>query len=342
MLEHDLSDLFESQACEDPPPTLASVAAATRRGRSRLHRRRAVSLAAPLMAALAVLAIAVSGTLLTPTPTPTPTRPARSQSHGLPSLSLWPGWLPPGMSVTWAVAYHQHQENLVVTEGHRVTGSIGTFSGPCAASQSKLSCGKTSWSPLDGRAGTINKFPAYWSAYGLLFEWAQDRWVDVQFSTRPDDLRVARRLTMHAPAIRYPFQLTGGWPGVGVQSVGSRYAHGRAVADGITLARSAKLNPPVTVPFRDIVQVDVGPVGSTPPCVSSGTHEVINGYHVDVAWIDRHGADPIQDVCASDADGLLVRSNSYGRRLFASAPAVFAHLKMFGPDPAKWPATPFG
>jgi hypothetical protein len=340
MLEHDLSELFESQAREDPPPTRASLAAATRRGRSRLRRRRAVSIAAPLMAAMTVLAIAVAGTLLTPTSAPT--RAAQSQSRRLPSLSLWPLWLPPGMHVTSALAYHQHQENLSITKGDSLAGSIGTFSGPCTASQSKLSCGKTSWGPLEGLAGMINGFRGYWSASGLLFEWAQDRWADVQFPTRPDDLRVARHLTMHAPPIRYPFQLTGSWPGAGVQSVGSSYVHGRAVADAITLAPVAELNPPVTVPFQDIVQVDVGPVGSTPPCISSGTHEVINGYHVDVAWIDRHGTDPIQDVCASDADGLLVRSHSYGTRLFASAPMVFAHLRLFGPDPAKWPATPFG
>ncbi len=208
---------------------------------------------------------------------------------------------------------------------------------------SYLSCGKTSWGPLDGRAGTIDGFPAYWMASSSLFvEWARDRWAEVQFPTRQDDLLVVRHLTDHAPAIRYPFQLTGSWPGVGVQSVSAGFAHGRGLAGGITLAPVAKLNPPVTVPFRDIAQVDVGPVGSTPACISSGTHEVINGYHVDVAWIDRYGADPIQDVCASDADGLLVRSHSYGTRLFASAPVVFAHLKMFGPDPAKWPATPFG
>jgi hypothetical protein len=338
MLEHDLSELFESQACEDPPPTRASLAAATRQGRSRLRRRRAVSIAAPLMAAMAVLAIALAGAL----PTSAPTRPAQSQSHQLPSLSLWPRWLPPGMSVTSAVAYHQHQENLSITKGKNLTGMIGTFAGRCTASQSTLSCGKTSWSPLEGRAGTVNGFPAYWSASGLLIEWARDRWADVQFPTHSDDLRVARHLTVHAPPIRYPFQLTGSWPGVGVQSVGSSYAHGRDVADGITLAWVAELNPPVTVPFRDIVQVDVGPVGSAPSCISSGTHEVINGYHVDVAWIDRDGADPIQDVCASDADGLLVRSHSYGTRLFASAPMVFAHLRLFGPDPAKWPTTPFG
>jgi hypothetical protein len=142
------------------------------------------------------------------------------------------------------------------------------------------------------------------------------------------------------PAIRYPFQLTASWPGVGVQSVGFKYEHGRAVASGITLARAANLNPPVAVPFRNVVQVDVSPVGSTPACIPSGAHEVIDGYHVDVSWIDWHGSDPIQDVCARNADGFLVRTHSYGKHLFASAPVVFAHLRLFGPDPAKWPATP--
>ena len=40
---------------------------------------------------------------------------------------------------------------------------------------------------------------------------------------------------------------------------------------------------------------------------------------------------------------ILVREfvSTSGKRVFGPARAVFAHLKLFGPDPSNWPSTPF-
>lgn len=83
MLEHDLIELFDHQASEDQPPPGTSIATATRDGRTRRRRRRAVNIGAPLLAVITVLAVALSGTLLAPPPVPQPpVRASRMLSPG--------------------------------------------------------------------------------------------------------------------------------------------------------------------------------------------------------------------------------------------------------------------
>jgi hypothetical protein len=356
MLEQDLAELFEVQASEDQPPGHASVAAAAQHGRSRLRRRR-LSIAAPLLAVVTVLALAIGGVLLTSAPTPPPQ--SQGQSHVVPRLYLWPGWLPRGMAITAGVLYNPHGETLDVGPAHGpFESSVSSFAAMCIAKQSKLSCNVqpdpsfdgfagtvNAFPSIDGRAGTVNGYPAYWTGRGgLIVERSRDQWTVVTFPTRADDLRVARHLTAPVPPVRYPAQLTGNWPGTGLQYASFTYDHGRAVINGYALAQGAPLNPPGEAPpGQNTVQVDARPSGPKSKCgPPRGTAEVINGYHVVVSWVVRGGPDPIENVCATNADGLQVQTNSYGKHLVASAPAVFAHLKLFGPDPANWPATPFG
>lgn len=357
MLEHDLIELFDHQASEDQPPAEASIATASRDGRTRLRRRRAVNIGGPLLAVIAVLAIALSGSLLAPAP-PVPQPPSQGQSHVVSRLYLWPAWLPRGMAVTAGVIYNPHGETL---EAGPARGPfewrVSSFSADCTAKQSKLSCrvqpdpnfdgfaGTVNGFPsTEGRAGMVNGFPAYWTGGGgLIVERARGQWTVVTFPTHADDLRVARHLTAPVPRVRYPAQLTGNWPGTGLQYAGFTYDRGLAVVDGYALARGTTLTAPVNRrPDQNIVQIGAVPVGSRPGCGSAGTRTVLNGYHVIITWIDQHGADPIENVCANRADGLQVQTHSDGRHVVASASAVFAHLKLFGPDQANWPATPFG
>ena len=357
MLEHDLIELFDHQASEDQPPPGTSIATATRDGRTRRRRRRAVNIGAPLLAVITVLAVALSGTLLAPPPVPQP--PSQSQSHVVPRLYLWPGWLPRGMAITAGVIYNPHGETLDVGPARGpFESSVSSFAATCTAKQSKLSCkvqpdpsfdgfaGTVNAFPsIDGRAGTVNRFPAYWTGGGgLIVERSRDQWTVVTFPTHADDLRVARHLTAPVPPVRYPAQLTGNWPGTGLQYASFTYSHGRAVINGYALAQGGALNPPGDAPpGQNTVQVDARPSGPKSKCgPPRGTAEVINGYHVVVSWVVRGGPDPIEDVCATNADGVQVRTHSDGKHLVASAPAVFAHLKLFGPGPAKSPATPFG
>jgi Sigma-70 region 2 len=64
---------------------------------------------------------------------------------------------------------------------------------------------------------------------------------------------------------------------------------------------------------------------------------MVNGYRVYVTRLAYS-----QGVCAPDIDDLQVGVWVSGGRPFASATAVLAQLRFFGPDPANWPATPFG
>lgn len=50
--------------------------------------------------------------------------------------------------------------------------------------------------------------------------------------------------------------------------------------------------------------------------------------------------EPEQEVCASDAAGLLVRASVAGPRPPLSAVQVFGRLKVLGPDPARWTTQP--
>ena len=357
MLEQDLTELFEVQAAEDQPPGHASIAAAAHHGRSRLRRRR-LSIAAPLVAVVIVLATALGGALLTPAPVPPPQPQSQGQSHVVPQLYLWPGWLPRGMAITAGLIYNPHGETLEVgPSAAPFQWGVSSFSAACTAKQSKLSCSVQPDPSFDGfagtvngfpstggRAGKVNGFPAYWTGGGgLIIQRARDQWTVVTFPTHADDLRVARHLTAPVPPVRYPAQLTGRWPGTGLQYAGFTYNRGRAVIDGYGLARGAAVNPPRnSPPDQNTVLIEARPAGSPAGCPSAGTRTVINGYQVVITWSDKDGADPVEDVCASNADGFLLYTHSVGKHLVAPAPVVFAHLRLFGPDPAKWPATPFG
>jgi len=338
MLDQDLTELFELQAGEEPPPAHASIAAAAHHGRSWLRRRRTLTTAAPLLAAATVLGIALAG----PLATQGPAHPRQDQPtpgpHVIPPLYFWPGWLPHGMTVKSGVVSARHGEWLNV----RGTGAplIAYSEGACTLKPSKLSCGPEATYALDGTARVINGYPAYWSdGSGLVFERARNQWASVAFPNREDDLRVARHLTARVPPIRYPAQLTGRWRGVGLEWAAFNYVHGRAVVHQYALARGADLYQlPGTIVADENALIDEHSAGAPRRC-GQGTHEILGGYRVVVRAAG--GPDPYSRVCASNADKLMIVVSTSGKRVFGPARAVFAHLKLFGPDPSNWPSTPF-
>ncbi len=160
------------------------------------------------------------------------------------------------------------------------------------------------------------------------------------FPTHSDDLRVARHLTGHVPmAVRYPAQLTGSWPGVGVQYAAFRYTRGQVVLDQYALARGAALlSAGHFDELLNIAQIGSGPAVTKGPC-GPGTAEVIDGYRVAVQQISGR-AIPFERVCACDVHGLSVSVTIEGSRPFASATVIFTHLRLFGPDTAHWTTRP--
>jgi hypothetical protein len=346
MLEQDLTELFELQAGEEPPPAHASMTAAARHGRTRLRRRRTLSIAAPVLAAMAVLAVALSGTIAAPVPAPP--RPASGQSpsaglHEVPPLFFWPGWLPPGMKVLSGELLAPRLESLTVgisqEAGANQQYGVTAFSkSGCTMRPAKLYCSFDFQYALGASAGTVDGFPAYWSdGSRLVFERASGLWATVNSPTHADDLRIERNLTAHVPAIRYPVQLTGNWPGVGIADVGFTYRHGRAIVDGLAFGRGTALTPRGSDALTNTADVGVGKAGSNVRvCGTGGRDEVLDGYPV----VDTLIPGESERVCGYDVRGQALVVMTNGKQPYPTAPVVFTHLRLFGLNPANWPSTP--
>jgi hypothetical protein len=70
--------------------------------------------------------------------------------------------------------------------------------------------------------------------------------------------------------------------------------------------------------------------------------QTINGHHIVVTHLPAAGGrQPVQQVCAARADGLMIFISTYGRHPALNAVAMFAHhTRLFGPDPAHWTTRP--
>jgi hypothetical protein len=340
MLEQDLIDLFDGQAAEEPPPSHASIPAASRRGRIRLRRQRVLSVAAPVIVAAAVLAVIISGRLTSPThPRPTQSQAPPAEQHVVPPLFFWPGWLPAGMHVQSGIVSSRRAETLYMTG--ELPSDVGAFDeGGCTLKPSVLVCGRAVSYPVAGRAGTINGLPAYWSRRRrLLFERAPDQWATASFATHADDLRVARQLISAVQVMRYPAQLADQWPGLNLQYAMFRYEGGQAVVNQLGYQPGLTPRGDQRDPAKNIAVISESPAGTPGSCQAHGRSPsaMVNGYRVYETRLAYS-----QGVCAPDIDELQVGVWVSGKRPFASATAVLAQLRFFGPDPAKWPATPFG
>ena len=100
MLEQSLRKLFEQQAEAEPPPDRVTVAEVLRQGRLRRRRHRIGAVGAPVLAAVAVAAIALPSAILGST---SPQADGNSRLGGAfdPSyLAIRLGWLPKGAVVT--------------------------------------------------------------------------------------------------------------------------------------------------------------------------------------------------------------------------------------------------
>ncbi len=66
---------------------------------------------------------------------------------------------------------------------------------------------------------------------------------------------------------------------------------------------------------------------------------MINGYPVTIDSIAKiHW----QTLCADDADGLDVFIHVGGAHPVMSVASVFAHLRLYGPNPVHWTTKPIG
>jgi hypothetical protein len=313
MLETDLQELFELQAGSDGPPARFSVPAARRQARSRIRIRRAGTIGAPVLAACAVLAVALSATVFSGGSPGIigPGAPAAAPKHFDP---LHPyasfGWLPPGTQDRPDGLFTSTIESIALrSPAGQVIWLVLNAAGQCRVTRSALDCSKYGVGAPVGRVvGEIAGRPARWvpprphplGYYepGILtWQYARGGWAILQAPSVPVALAVAAGIRYGGPpasVIRFSFQLTGvpaGWQLSWVSTQWMRYPEGTGsyyeyagtydIASGPTLVANLNVlsgtNPATPVPVG-WPTVMLGPYPpQLAPVVAIGTPYVLGG-----------------------------------------------------------------
>jgi hypothetical protein len=371
MLEHTLAELFEQQASETPPPTRASVAAATRQGRTRRRMRQAGLAASPVLAAGAVLGIAIGGIIPTGAyhvDTP-PTAPAASGTQA-PRLFnplrsyVAPGWLPDGLSVVHLVAlFSRLEDEYSAPDGVAVNVYAR---GVCRLSSRAFTCGwpRDPLAPelplprrdIGRRIGDLSRHGAYWMFPAgpglgtLTWQYAAGGWARVSAPGLQDALRMARSLRFGKaaePLVAFPFQLTGVPVDWRVNSVatqvhrGVRYAFSFSVTAGPVDTTLGLVATP-----RQVVAVQTGPEYGT-SCESYFRHashrlQIINGNETFVLLRPQAWDTGAESGLCTVTDGVLASVITERQAPISATDLLADHIHFLGPDPAKWTTRPIG
>ncbi len=375
MLETELRELFDQQACEDAPPVRVTIEEASRAGRSQLRRRRASTIGAPAFAVAAVVAIALAGSVFTGTGRPAPgsgpaavsAAPARFPSPLRPYVRI--GWLPPGERLA---QFNLDSTEVLINWGNPF-GQLEAFSaGQCTLSGPTLTCpvdnlpAKYGRHGLGRQIGLVHGRPAYWNSTGgtvisekvsvsengptegasdveqdgdLWWQYAPGGWVEVQAISGPAALKIARAARFGpavAPPFTFPVQLTGVPASWHIDSTTVTMASsGRLSSASLTLAGT---EPGLIAGPGRIHSDCVRPFG--PGNTARLRSAMINGYRVDT-FIEKSPTPPSWALCTADADGVDVSVVAGTSR--AEVGEIFAHhLRLLGPDPAHWTTRPVG
>jgi hypothetical protein len=203
--------------------------------------------------------------------------------------------------------------------------------------------------PVTAVAPPVNGHQAFWaepvcntnqcdSPGGSILVWsyAPNAWAKLADPNRTQAVAIAGKVRFGAGAsqpIKFPAQLTGVPPEWQVPVVWS------APTAGVLAAQQWSAGNAASAPW-----LFTNPSSRTPKgwrCqlqpASAVRHQVINGYHV-VTTTTAKGS----QACANSADGLTV-SISTGAGVTPDAIAIFAHhLRLLGPNPARWTTRPVG
>jgi hypothetical protein len=359
MLEADLRELFDRQASGEQPPFRVSTEQLLTDGRSRSRRRRVIAGGTSLLVAAATLAVALTGAHWAGRPAASPAhrdRPAKpAQQRPSAPRSFDPlvpyasfGWLPPGFSVS-GISAARTVEFLAAVGPGQLSWQVAIFTaGDCNLAHAKLACRDLTSlldPPVTSRAPDINGLPAYWGPSTLIFQYARGGWATVTFHSPANVLRMARHLIFGAAtrAIRFPTQLSGVSSGWGVKDVMFSYRTDGPAAWSYNLARGAA---DLSAPYPDTDNIPSIMVQKASPDLrcywtpGESTQTAIAGHQVTVTRIPADHGPAEQNLCAADADGLSVSVQITGNHPVMDVTEVFAHLTLFGPDPANWTTKP--
>ena len=230
MLEEDIKSLYDRMADMDQPPSSISIPGAGRAGRVRLARRRATAVATPVLAAVAVIAIALTASIQGGPHGTQPTGSAQRAPQYFNPLRPYArfGWLPPSSIPA---------DGEVISQGEMSLGNpSGAFlalyaAGACRVTGHALNCSPSGQRyPLGRSVARVDGHPAYWTAPQkarspfpgnspgvLAWQYAVGGWAVLDYvasghaSARNDAVKIADRVRFGyrgEPAIRFPVQLT--------------------------------------------------------------------------------------------------------------------------------------
>jgi hypothetical protein len=379
VLESDIKKLYELMAEREPPPSKINIPAAYRRGRRLRRRRQAGVIAAPLLAAGAVLAIALTalpaglhGTTPPPASNGAPAVAPQQFDPLIPFASF--GWLPDHASLQTTSLLGQTE--LLVYGPPGVTHVpyillVAHSAGRCHVTGRELSCsvapGVTAIpAPVGPQVGVVDGHPAYWAppqvpkqrkgrppplaVLGiqpgtLVWQYAAGGWAALTTETLPDALKIATNVRFGyagEPHIRFRIQLTGVPADWQVNAVGTAWQ------DGVLYANDYQITA------GHVDAVPEGDYPSTTPFLETGagaknacvgllyykiSTTVINGYQVGLSNNSQSGW-PKYELCADDADGTFVWIANGSQPTLSPVSIFGQHMRLLGPDPADWTTQP--
>lgn len=377
MIESQLGALFTGIADGEPAMSRVDTQLARRRGRARLRRRRAGLAGPPVLAAAVavIVALTVGATPSRPAPSPAngPAAP-REFNPLVPYLSF--GWLPPGIKLVDGDILRQvvSLDGARKIFGTRDWGLSVYAAGQChlTAQARSLKCAPAAYGltlKIAGRAPAVRGHRAFWAGYALIWEYARGGWamLNAPFPAIPykgpkrvpsierQAVKIANNVRYGAatPPLEFPVQLTGlpsQWqvssvfyvPNAGVLQA-SRFALTSSKPDP---GADGGLEYQKDLPYFD----NIGPATSRSSCYvysarknfsEKSVVKIIHGYRVVETKLDRGGVR--QDLCSAHADGLSIYISQFGAHPPMTPDNLFRdHLRLLGPDPAKWTTKPIG
>jgi len=370
MLEEDIKSLYDRMAGMEQPPSGISITGAGRTGRVRLTRRRAAAVATPVLAAVAVIAIALATSVqggLHETRPAGGTQPAPQYFNPLRPYARF-GWLPPDSpsSPAGGEVISQKWMSLGDTSG----AFLALYAaGACHLSGHTLTCPPSgNRYPLGRSVALADGQPAYWRAPAkargpfpgsspgqLAWRYAAGGWAVLDYlapshrSAIDDAVNIADHIRFGyqgEPAIRFPVQLTHVPANWQVNCVATSlaghvmYAQSDVVTAGPVTGSSCGDNAPVNAPH-----FDAGP-GQKNQCagfiyagVQSKT-EAINDHQVLLITNNKYW--PNHQLCADNAAGTFVWIATGAHPALNPATIFAHHLRLLGSNPAKWTTKPIG
>jgi hypothetical protein len=369
MLDELIHNAFDQMAGSDQPPARVSVAHAIRQARILRRRQRLTAAGAPVLAAGAALAVALSGALVSGVAGTrvTPTGPG----SGIGSQRFNPlvpyataKWYPYGISGVLGYAYPTALRLIPVPSRAGPWTSIVVYAAnQCVLANSRLVCGAVvngtrGVMTVSGRAPDVGRHAAYWirDATGDLtpdippgvkmvaFRYARLAWAMVESSSTPADvLRIAANLRYgQTLPLRFPIQLTGlprAWREVRQVEYFEDSRH-------VMLSLLFGTHPGTTAslpPGSLYLSVSLGK-GFAPECGKTCQAKLINGYKVYLFKEPGSATSPPMYVMyVPIADGLNLQMAIPDRSVRLSLASIFGHdVRLLGPNPAHWTTRPIG